>query len=115
MAFYADDAVQMPAHGPMLEGRDAIRAWILSWLAEPGVSNAFAAETVEVAACGDMAYERGTYRSSRETPEGSTHDVGTYLTVWKKIEGMWYATVDIANSDLPLPEPEEPSSDTKGS
>lgn len=41
--------------------------------------------------------------------------MGKYVTVWKKIDDTWYAAVDIANSDLPLPETEESSADTQES
>jgi uncharacterized protein (TIGR02246 family) len=103
MGFYTADAVEMPANGAAAVGHDAIRSWFESWLMEPGVSDTFSGEMVEVAASGDMAYERGTYRFAMDTPRGRIEDVGKYLTLWKKIDGQWLVAVDIANSDLPAP------------
>jgi uncharacterized protein (TIGR02246 family) len=103
MDVYAPDAVQMVTNAPSAAGHAAIRSWFESWLMEPGVSNAFSGEKVEVASSGDMAYERGTYRFTMDTAQGPVEDVGKYLTLWKKVDGRWVAAIDIANSDLPAP------------
>ena len=101
-AFFASDAVLMPANGPMIVGREGIEAWFSEWLPVPEISNAFEPDQIEVAASGDLAYDRGTYRFVMDTPEGRTEDVGKYVVVWKKIDGEWRAALDMSNSDLPL-------------
>jgi uncharacterized protein (TIGR02246 family) len=101
-AFFAPDAVLMPANGPMIVGREGIEAWFSEWLVVPEISNTFEPDMIEVAASGDLAYDRGTYRFVLDTPEGRTEDVGKYVVVWKKIDGEWRAALDIGNSDLPL-------------
>jgi uncharacterized protein (TIGR02246 family) len=101
-AFFAPDAILMPANGPMIVGREGIEAWFSEWLVVPEISNTFEPDMIEVAASGDLAYDRGTYRFVMDTPEGRTEDVGKYVVVWKKIDGEWRAALDIGNSDLPL-------------
>ena len=102
-SFFAPDGIQMQAHGPTVVGRDAIRAWFESWMLDTSMTNSFAPDVIEVAASGDLAYDRGTYRVVVETPEGPGEDIGKYVVIWKKIDGEWKVILDIANSDSPLP------------
>jgi ketosteroid isomerase-like protein len=101
VSFYAEDAIEMASNTPLIQGRDAIRQWYESWLAPAGVAMTFETQEVVVAPSGDLAYERGTYRFTQDSPRGATEDVGKYLTVWKKVEGKWQVAVDAANSDRP--------------
>lgn len=100
-AFFAPDGIQMPANGPMIVGREGIEAWFSEWLVAPEVSNSFEPDVIEVAASGDLAYDRGTYRFVLDSPDGRIEDVGKYVVVWRKIDGEWKAVLDISNSDLP--------------
>jgi uncharacterized protein (TIGR02246 family) len=103
VSFYAEDAIEMASNTPPIQGRDAIRQWYESWLAPAGVAMTFETQEVVVAPSGDLAYERGTYRFTQDSPRGSTEDVGKYLTIWKKVDGKWQVAVDAANSDRPCP------------
>jgi uncharacterized protein (TIGR02246 family) len=100
-SFYAEDAIEMASNTPMIQGREAIRQWYEAWLAPAGVGMTFETADVQVAASGDMAIERGTYRFTQDSPRGVTEDVGKYVTVWKKLDGKWQVAVDAANSDRP--------------
>jgi ketosteroid isomerase-like protein len=104
LRFYAPGAVEMQPSTPAIAGLPAIRAWFESGLLQPGITNVFTSDTIEVAASGDLAYDRGTYRFSMETPDGRVEDVGKYLMIWKKIDGEWKVIADISNSDRPRPE-----------
>ena len=104
LAFYAPDAIEMQPNAPAIVGLPAIRAWFETGLLQPGISNFFGPDTIEVAASGDLAYDRGTYRFAMDTPNGRVEDEGKYLMIWKKIGGKWKVIVDISNSDQPLPE-----------
>ena len=101
LGFYAETAMEMPANTPIALGHQAIRAWYESWLTTE-VVNIWTTEVIEVAASGDLAYERGIYDFSMDTPDGPIEDVGKYVLIWKKIGGQWKAVADISNSDLPL-------------
>jgi len=39
-----------------------------------------------------------------KTPRGRIEDKGTYVMIWKKIDGEWKVIVDISNSGKPIPE-----------
>lgn len=102
-SFYAEDAIEMASNTPRIQGRDAIRQWYEAWLTPAGVSMTFEPSEIVVAASGDIAYERGTYRFTQDSPRGATEDVGKYLTIWKKVDGKWQVAIDTANSDRPCP------------
>ncbi len=102
MTYYAPGAIQMPANSPSLVGKESIRDWYELWLPNPAVTSTFEPEIIEVAASGDLAYDRGVYHFSMETPEGTIEDHGKYLIIWKKIDGQWKTLLDISNSNEPL-------------
>jgi ketosteroid isomerase-like protein len=101
ISFYAPDAVKMEPNAPTIVGIDRFREAFEAWLPLPNVSNQFAPDLIEVAASGDMAWDRGTYHFVMETPDGPIEDVGKYLMVWKKISGEWKVIAECGNSDLP--------------
>lgn len=49
---------------------------------------------IEVAASGDLAYERGGWTFDPDGPGEAAEEHGEYVTVWKKMGGGWRATVD---------------------
>ena len=87
----------------MVQGRDAIQA---SNEASPVPLEANLT-IVEIDGRGDLAYVQGTY-SSTVQPEGAPEPIqetGKYIEIRRKQEdGSWLITIDIWNSDLPLPE-----------
>jgi ketosteroid isomerase-like protein len=103
VSMYSENAVEYAANTPAIFGKEAIRAWYRSWLPDTTTSIRFATEVVEVAASGDLAYERGTYRFTTNGPKGPTEDVGKYATVWRRNGDTWEVVLDMANSDQPLP------------
>jgi ketosteroid isomerase-like protein len=91
----------MAQNSTMLVGHNEIRQWFEAWLPDPTITNDFQTEVVEVAASGEIAYERGTYKVTVETEAGRMEAVGKYLCIWKKIDGVWKVAVDISNRDTP--------------
>jgi len=114
MRFFSPDAVLMPAHAPAIVGRPSIQEWFESWLPNPHVTSTFSPEVIEVAASGDVAYDRGSYEFTMNTQDGRVRDVGKYLIVWKKTGGEWKAILDMSNSDLPAPDVERPTERGEG-
>ena len=102
LSFYAPDAVEMPANAQIFAGHEAIRKWYGSWVTDTAVSNTFGPVVTEVAASGDLAFDRGTYHFIQNTPKGPVEDIGKYIVIWRKIDGQWKAIVDISNSDKSL-------------
>jgi uncharacterized protein (TIGR02246 family) len=108
VSFYADDAMQFADKGPLVEGKDNIRAGWQQMLALPGPGLTFATTGVEVARAGDMAYEYGTYDFATNDKKGKIIDEkGKYVVVWKKQpDGLWKVAADIDNRDAsPAPQP----------
>jgi uncharacterized protein (TIGR02246 family) len=101
VAFYSDDAVQMPPKVPAIKGKEAIRKSWTPMLAMPGPGLSFQTAAVEVARSGDIAYETGSYDFSTTDKKGKTSDEkGKYVVVWKKqTDGSWKAAIDMDNSD----------------
>ena len=115
VAYYAPDAVVLPANGPSASTPDAIRKAIADFLATPGLVMTFQTAAVGVAKSGDVAYSNGTYQLSMTGPDGKPmQDKGKYVTVYKKqADGSWKAVVDTFNSDLPMAPPPPPPAPAK--
>ena len=102
-SFVTEDAVWLPSNAALVEGRDAVRAWILPLTQGEDFSVTWEATRVEVSAAGDLAYSMGTYETSFKDAEGNTvSDKGKFVDIWKKqTDGSWKAAVGIGNSDGP--------------
>jgi len=102
--FYAQDAIVMPAHAPMIKGHDKIRALYKEVL--PGLLG-FNVKQLEAGASDSLAYEVCQYVGSMQLPSGAAvQDTGKYVEVFKlQPNGKWLIVADISNSDLPLPPP----------
>jgi uncharacterized protein (TIGR02246 family) len=101
---YAEDAVLMPPHAPVVTGKTAIREFIAKDSAgarAAGVKLVPGAATAGVN--GDMGWESGSYTITDAS--GQTIDSGSYLSVSRKINGKWLLVRDTYNSDRPLPTP----------
>ena len=104
VALYADDAVLMPPHAGVANGKTAIREFIAKDSAgakTAGVKLMPGAATAGVS--GDMGWESGSYTVT--DPSGQTVDSGSYLSVSHKVNGKWLYIRDTYNSDRPLPSP----------
>lgn len=102
-ALHTEDGIIMPPNQSIVQGRDEIQA---SNEAAPPPLEANLI-IVEIDGRGDLAYVRGTYLYAVQ-PEGvpePIRDTGKYLEIRRKQEdGSWLITIDIWNSDMPLPE-----------
>jgi uncharacterized protein (TIGR02246 family) len=103
VGLYAVDGVIMPPNAESAQGREAIRRSWEQLLQLPDVSFVFEPSTIRATEAGDMAYEIGTYALSFESTQGRAEDIGKYVVVWTKEDGVWKAAVDVYNSNLPVP------------
>lgn len=114
-AFYADDAVVAVPGVPAQKGAAAIRAATDADLKDPAFAVDFTNEKTEIAAAGDMAYTRGTFRVTYTDPatKKPLNVAGSYVTLFRKQDdGSWKAIEDYAvpgaaesSPTLPLPPP----------
>lgn len=99
---YTEDAVVMSPNEGMVRGRAAIREWLGSF--PPLTEFTLADDRIE--GVGDLAYAIGRYVLAVAI-EGVPADTGKYVVVLRKQDdGAWKLSVDIFNSDIPLPTPE---------
>ena len=95
---YADDVVYLPQDDAAEEGLAAARGAWMRGLSVPGVRLQYVPVAIEVAAGGDMAYERGTMKAAlndKPLPPGN------YLYVWRKRDGQWRVAAWIWNAQPP--------------
>jgi len=101
LSFYATDAEYLPAGRPAASTADERRKLWIEDYASRGFASEEATSRIEVAASGDLAYQRGTYVVSGEGAQGKpTKSTGKFVVVWKKqSSGQWKAIIDIDNAD----------------
>jgi ketosteroid isomerase-like protein len=99
MAYYADDATELPNGENALEGKAAI-AKTMSFLDQKDNHLTWTPTHADMAASGDLGYTYGTYVFASKDKDGKmVEDHGKYMTVWKKQkDGSWKVAVDMGNS-----------------
>ena len=81
--------------GEFHRGRAAILASFESDQAEaPDSTITWTTSRVEVAASGELAYERGSWTLDPDGDGAAPEEHGEYLTIWKKVDGTWSCAVD---------------------
>ena len=96
-SYYAPDAVIATAGRPAAKDGRAVSKAIRDDLADPNFTMSLSHEKTEVAASGDLAYRRGSYKISATNPQTKkVEDIdGTYLTVFRKqADGSWKVVED---------------------
>jgi uncharacterized protein (TIGR02246 family) len=104
VAVMTEDGLYMPPNGPVVQGRDAMVAWLESMDSK---MTEHTLELVEVDGRGDIAYARGTYAETYTVGEAAQpiEEVGKHLAILRKQpDGTWLISIWIWNSDLPLGE-----------
>ena len=102
-SFYAEDGVLLLENAPDARGIAALREGIAGMMQDPNFALSFAADKVEAARSGDLAYETGAYTLTMSDPQGNpATQNGHYVVVWKKdASGTWKVAVDAPVSDPP--------------
>ena len=97
-----EKAVFLPPNGAALEGRAAIRAWVMGFA---GMAT-FTAPVEEVTGNDKLAFARGTYSFAMSpTARMQGGDSGKWLTIYEKqTDGSWRILRNIWNSSQPLPQ-----------
>lgn len=94
---YASDAALANPGSALVTGLDAIRRETATFAADRNLRVQFAADRIQVAASGDLAYTRGHYTLTMTDPGTGrpANSRGSYLTVWQKQpDGSWKAVED---------------------
>jgi uncharacterized protein (TIGR02246 family) len=81
--------------GEINEGLEAVQASRADeWASQPDAIVTWTTTSVDVAASGDLAFERGHWTSDPDGAGEAPEEHGEYLTVWKKIDGQWKVLYD---------------------
>lgn len=102
VAHYADDAVVINPGSPAVSGKEAAKAALKEFVADPSFMLNLDPAKVETAKSGDVAYARGAYHLAMTNPvtKKPLADKGTYLEVYRKqADGTWKIAVDMASSE----------------
>lgn len=104
VSYWADDAVVIPQGQPVVEGKEAIRAFVTASLAIPGFRIHWVSDKVFFSPDGELAYMRSTNEMTVPGPAGAPLTLpGRAITIWRRdADGQWRCVVDIWN-DPPVP------------
>jgi uncharacterized protein (TIGR02246 family) len=101
-SLYTDDAVMLPPHSPVVQGKAAIAQYMnesFFGLFDIAMSDTTDALVVD----GDLAFRRGTVHLNLRPKNGdpSFDDVVRYIEIWQRqSDGAWKLTEDMFNSSL---------------
>jgi uncharacterized protein (TIGR02246 family) len=99
-AFWADDAVIIPPGRPVIEGKQAIRAFVAGAFRTPGFHIRWKSQTAVLSPDGKFAYLRGT--NSITVADANGVPVATSaraMTVWRReADGQWRCVLDMWNA-----------------
>jgi uncharacterized protein (TIGR02246 family) len=102
IAIHAPDAVVMMSHTQPATGTTAIRGVWAEMVKTPGLKLEWTPTKIEVVSP-TVATEYGTYTDSYDSPQGKVTDAGSYVTIWKKINGQWRVALDAPVTSAPIP------------
>jgi uncharacterized protein (TIGR02246 family) len=102
-ALFAEDGVSYGTNEEPSVGPAAIQKHItLEQGQNPKESVDWSTERVDISASGDMAVEYGKYSATGLGPNGTDSDMGKYVTVYRKVNGIWKVSADIGTSTKPV-------------
>jgi len=100
-SFYSKEAL-VAYDGNVSRGRLAIKASLENDFASaPETTVSWTSDAVNVAASGDLAFETGTVMRDPDGAGPQPAIKGAFVTVWRKIEGEWYAVADAGTEAAP--------------
>lgn len=100
LAIYAPDAQELLPEQPALVGRDAIRSFYARLIEDlPRFEHEFTPAEITVAASGDLAVARGTFRFTPDSRAPEVVHRGKFIGVWQRTGKDWKLKYNISNSD----------------
>ena len=99
VSYWTDDAVVMEPGQPAVEGKRAIRAYVMQSLSAPGFKIHWVSQQPVFSPDGRMAYMRGTDEMTVPGPKGAPMTLHLQgYSIWRKdADEEWRCAVDIAN------------------
>ena len=103
VSYWTDDALIVPQGQPIVEGKAAIRGFVINCFQTPGFSIHWKSEKPTFSPDGKLAYMRSTSTTTVPGPNGTAITLpGRGITVWRlEPDGRWRCVVDIWNDPPP--------------
>jgi ketosteroid isomerase-like protein len=103
MSYYADDAVEVPNAGPLIQGKVNI-AKGMGFLDDKDNRLTWTPVGADISAAGDLGYTYGDYEFHSKDKDGKpTVDYGKYTSIWKlQKDRSWKIELDMGNAS-PMP------------
>lgn len=99
MSYYADDAVELPNGGPIIQGKVNV-AKGMGFLDQKDNHLTWTPVGADISASGDLGYTYGTFEFRSVDKDGKpVVDHGKYTSIWKKqTDGSWKVALDMGNA-----------------
>jgi ketosteroid isomerase-like protein len=99
MSYYADDSVEVPNGGPIIQGKVNI-AKGMGFLDQKDNHLTWTPVGADISASADLGYTYGTYEFRSKDKDGKpVVDHGKYTSIWKKQnDGSWKVVLDMGNA-----------------
>jgi ketosteroid isomerase-like protein len=99
MSYYADDSVEVPNGGPLIQGKVEI-AKGMGFLDDRSNQLLWTPVGADISASGDLGYTYGTFEFHSKNKEGKpVVDYGKYTSIWKlQKDGSWKVVLDMGNA-----------------
>jgi uncharacterized protein (TIGR02246 family) len=101
VSFFTPDAVIISSNAPLVSGTAAVRTTWTGISTAPGLTLSWTPARIEITNP-TTAIERGSYADSYDGPSGRISDSGSYVLLWRKIDGQWRVAEDIIVSSKPM-------------
>ena len=99
MPYYDESVVSMSEGGKAVKGRSDVRAAYNQAVKANPSALTFESGGVNFSDDGTMAWDYGTYNSTANDSKGRpVKSSGSFLNVWKKVDGHWRIVAEINNS-----------------
>lgn len=101
ISYYTDDAILFAPSSPAAVGKEAVRKAWQGFLGGPPSKIDVSGTIIDVAASGDLAFERGEFTLTTTDAKGKTASAtGKLVDVWKKqADGSWKMAADTNSMD----------------
>jgi ketosteroid isomerase-like protein len=105
MSYYADDAVEVPDHAPIIQGKGNI-AKAMGFLDDTSNHLTWTPVGADICSSGDLGYTYGTFEFRFIGKDGQPAvEHGKYTSIWKKQrDGGWKVVLDMGNSSSEAPQ-----------
>lgn len=99
MSYYADDSVELPNGGPIIQGKLNI-AKGMGFLDQKDNHLTWSPVGADISSSGDLGYTYGAFEFQSKNKAGKiTVERGKYTSIWKKqSDGSWKVVLDMGNA-----------------